>query len=857
MEELPDQLVDDLLDQLLDQALDQPDEARRRAQALLDADPDPRTRAYAAQALGIVLRDEGRSEEALAVLRQAVRWARSAGDPDRVRDVRATLGVALAWAGRPRAALRELEAARDGARGVLAAKIAMREAGVLALRGGQAAAVPLLRSALEALQGSGDTAWEARARIWLGYVLMQLGRVDQAEAEFAAAAGILEQAGAWIDRLSSLANLAEVALRRGDHALALRRYAETAQAYRAAGWPVRAEFVMEFASAYRTAGLAGEAVEMFHGYQGEIAPLEQAEFLAALAGALIDADQPAEAAEAARRAADLFRRQDRPWFQLRARLTAVRARLALEDRRGLAAEARSVAAQLHAQSAHEAPLALTVAGRLARGAARQTHWDQAASYRSHPNALVRAGAWQARALDREEAGDRGGVLRAAAAGLDAIDEHRRLIGSTELRALATAHGRDLGGVALRHAATDPRTLLRWSERIRATALAQAPATSDLTTIPEALAALRDNGRRLTEARQEGEPTDALERERLRLERAVRAESHTLSATLADEQRPIGVEELVAAVGDGCLVELVDVDGTLHVLLVHGGRVRRRVAGPTADVAALLAPAAMLLRRAARGRPADLAGLGARLQTAVLGDAVRLIPDGPVVLAPTARLHGLPWAILPALADRPFSIVPSAGQWLRATAAPRPPRRERRTVLVCGPGLATGGAEVPLLAERHPDAALLAGGDATLEPVLDRLDGADLVHLAAHGHFRADSPLFSSLDLADGPLTVHDLERVRRAPYRVVLSACESGVLAPVGAEELLGLASSLFSLGTAGLVSSVAEVNDAATAELMVGLHDALAAGESPATALHRVRRRAAGDPVAAGTAAAFVALGA
>jgi CHAT domain-containing protein len=122
--------------------------------------------------------------------------------------------------------------------------------------------------------------------------------------------------------------------------------------------------------------------------------------------------------------------------------------------------------------------------------------------------------------------------------------------------------------------------------------------------------------------------------------------------------------------------------------------------------------------------------------------------------------------------------------------------------------------------------------------------------------RGDSPLFSALEMADGPLTVHDLERLRNAPYRVVLSACESGVLAPVGAEELLGLTAALFSIGTAGLVSSVGEVNDAATADLMVGLHDALARGLDPATALCEVRQRASDDPVAAGTAAAFVALG-
>ncbi|TYL55039.1 CHAT domain-containing protein [Nocardioides sp. BGMRC 2183] len=843
------------MEELLDLALDQPDEARRRASTLLASDTDARTLAFAAQSLGIVLRDEGRSDEALAVLRDALRWARSDGDPDRVRDVRATLGVALAWAGQSRAALRELRTAREGATGVLAAKITMREAGVLALRGGEADAVPLLRSALASLQQSGDDPWEARTRIWLGYVLMQLGRVDEAETEFAAAARILEKKGAWVDRLANYINLAEVALRRGDHALALRRFAETEEAYRAAGWPVRVEFVIEYAVSYRAAGLARDAVAMFHTFEGEIAPLE-AEFFATLAGALLDADQPAEAAEAAQRAAELFRRQDRPWFHLRARLTWVLARAEQGDRRGLAAAARSVAAELHHQSAHEAPLALTVAGRLSRGETRATCWEQAASYRSHPNALVRAAAWHARALAREKSGDRGGVLRAARAGLDALDEHRRLLGSTELRARASTHGHDLALVALRHAATDPRDLLRWSERTRATTLAQPPATSDAATIPTTLAALRDNGRRLIEARQEGEATEALEQERLRLERAVRAESHTLSASAAADQRPIAVEGIVTAVGDGCLVELVDVDGVLHVLVIHRGRVRRRIAGPTADVAALLAPAAMLLRRAARGRAADLSGLGLRLQEAILGDAVRLIPDGPVVLAPTARLHGLPWALLPTLADRPFSIVPSAGQWLRATAAVRPRPGDRRTVLVCGPGLASGGAEVPLLAKRHPEASLLTGADARLEAVLDALDGADLVHLAAHGHFRADSPLFSSLDLADGPLTVHDLERVRRAPYRVVLSACESGVLAPVGAEELLGLASSLFALGTAGLVSSVAEVNDAATAALMVELHNALAAGETPASALHRVRASTAGDAVAAGTAAAFVALG-
>ena len=89
-------------------------------------------------------------------------------------------------------------------------------------------------------------------------------------------------------------------------------------------------------------------------------------------------------------------------------------------------------------------------------------------------------------------------------------------------------------------------------------------------------------------------------------------------------------------------------------------------------------------------------------------------------------------------------------------------------------------------------------------------------MAAHGTFRADSPLFSAIELDDGPLTVYDLERLRQAPYRVVLSSCNSAV----GADELLGLVSSLITLGSAGVVASVVPVNDPASVPLMLALHD-------------------------------------
>ena len=122
-------------------------------------------------------------------------------------------------------------------------------------------------------------------------------------------------------------------------------------------------------------------------------------------------------------------------------------------------------------------------------------------------------------------------------------------------------------------------------------------------------------------------------------------------------------------------------------------------------------------------------------------------------------------------------------------------------------------------------------------MLNALDGAWLGHIAAHGVFRADSPLFSSLRMHDGPLTVYDFEKLRRAPYRLVLPSCDSGMLAAAGADELLGLASSLLALGTAGVIAAIVPLNDEAVVPVMLDLHRHLRAGQTLAESMHSVRR--------------------
>ena len=139
------------------------------------------------------------------------------------------------------------------------------------------------------------------------------------------------------------------------------------------------------------------------------------------------------------------------------------------------------------------------------------------------------------------------------------------------------------------------------------------------------------------------------------------------------------------------------------------------------------------------------------------------------------------------------MAPSARAWCRGEY--RRPFGLDKTVLVSGPGLGAASTEVRTLAGQYGQATVLAGGSATTARVLAAIDGAGLAHIAAHGTFRADSPMFSSLRLDDGPMTVYDLERLRRAPFRLILPSCESGVLAPAGADELLGLATALLPLG--------------------------------------------------------------
>ncbi|HET6562880.1 MAG TPA: CHAT domain-containing protein [Marmoricola sp.] len=844
-------------EELLPLALSRPQEALARAGDLLAASSDPGLLSFARQAIGIVLRDRGDLADAVAELRTALRLARAARRPDRAADVRATLGAALVMDGLTSRGLAELDAAADSSEGVLLSRVLTRKAYVLSMLGRHAEALDDIRRALPGIRRSGDLVWEARTLNNRADLHLALGAVSRAEHDVVAAQALFRQAGQELEEVLTVHNRGLVAFRKGDMPAALALLDEAARRYEALGVD-EPELAIDRCVAYLAAGLTAEAVEVvgtaLAEHPGQPTQRAKLELMAAQA-ALADGDA-VRALEHARSAGRSFRRQQRPWWELQAGLASVRARSALGS--CSVDIAVSVANRLAEEGSDQAPLALTVAGRLAAEqelASSRGLFARAARGRRRGPALNRATGWLARALGCAAEGDERGALLACAHGLEALDEHQASLGSTELRALATSHGRELAEIALRMASRrDGRTLLRWSERWRATALTLPPVRApEDTPLAGDLASLRETVRRIELNRQSGLSTVGLERHRARLERTIRTQRlHTSGDRRAAQKLDLG--RLLDTLGHTTLVELVAVDGTLLAVVASRGRVRRYVVGPVAEASQAVELARFTLRRAARGRPGDLASVGARLESALLGPVARQLPDGPVVVSPPGPLQAAPWGLLPALARRPVSQSPSAAMWLRTAA--RISSDGGGEVLIGGPGLPAGGRELVELARRRPGAVVLGEGSATVDRALAAMDGASLVHVVAHGQFRRDNPMFSSLLLDDGPLTVHDLERLESAPRRLVLSACDSGVMAPVGADELIGLSSALLSLGTAGVVSSVAEVNDEATCTFMGELHGELLRSGTVADAVLAARTAAGRDPVSVATAASFVAFG-
>jgi CHAT domain-containing protein len=130
--------------------------------------------------------------------------------------------------------------------------------------------------------------------------------------------------------------------------------------------------------------------------------------------------------------------------------------------------------------------------------------------------------------------------------------------------------------------------------------------------------------------------------------------------------------------------------------------------------------------------------------------------------------------------------------------------------------------------------LHAGAEAT-RAVL-QAPPPQVLHVAAHGHYRLDQPDLSYVELADGQLYTDDLLQQDLSYELVTLSACETGRARATGGE-LIGLGRGFLYAGAGALVTSLWPVADAITLSLMRHFYSALRAGSSKAAALRAAQR--------------------
>ena len=321
-------------------------------------------------------------------------------------------------------------------------------------------------------------------------------------------------------------------------------------------------------------------------------------------------------------------------------------------------------------------------------------------------------------------------------------------------------------------------------------------------------------------------------ERLRAAQGSRADADVRAVGFDRTQR-------AATERHATVVTFHEIRGTLVRLVLGDGSVSQSVLGPVREVAAVTSRLTSDLRAAAVARP-SMAAFLARARESSLREVDALLLQGvqltgTVVVVPTVALAALPWRALPSLREHPVVAAPSATAWVRRPVAAG---REPVVASLSGPGLPRGREEVQAVAQawgRHTEAfsGSTTNGYAVSADVRSALASASVVHLAAHGHHVDQSPLFSSLDMADGPVFAHEL-RAPLAAELVVLSACDVGRSRGRTGDEPLGLAAALLGLGVQCVVAATNPVHDDVAAAAMVDLHDRLVAGTDVATALQQ-----------------------
>jgi CHAT domain-containing protein len=150
-------------------------------------------------------------------------------------------------------------------------------------------------------------------------------------------------------------------------------------------------------------------------------------------------------------------------------------------------------------------------------------------------------------------------------------------------------------------------------------------------------------------------------------------------------------------------------------------------------------------------------------------------------------------------------------------------------------------EVRTVAEFFPDTVVLTRGEATKTRSREESPRYRLLHFATHAELDEADPLGSALRLTpsngdDGRLEVQEIFGLDLHASLVVLSACETALGTLTRADELTGLTRAFIYAGTPSVITTLWQVNDRASYELMQEFYRNLKTGQAKAEALRQAQ---------------------
>ena len=216
----------------------------------------------------------------------------------------------------------------------------------------------------------------------------------------------------------------------------------------------------------------------------------------------------------------------------------------------------------------------------------------------------------------------------------------------------------------------------------------------------------------------------------------------------------------------------------------------------------------------------------------------------IVVVPHGCLHALPFHALldrdaptgpTLLLDRvTISYAPSASvyAWCRKIA----PAESTRALVLGIPDAAAPliREEAAAVADLLPGSRLFLGSTATREILWQIGPESRFIHIATHGLFRKDNPMFSSIRLGNADLHPADFYSLRLSARLVTLSGCGTGLNAIVGGDEILGLVRGLLYAGAQAVLVSLWDISDAVTARFMSAFYRELMEAPSVSSALRK-----------------------